>query len=358
MNFDEQVKHSLGYQISHKRFDKTPINNAGDPFSKKRSYLVNTFDEEKALVEYYAQLLQLKEPVWGYCANGSTEAVLNGLWMARKRFGSRARIYASADCHFCVPKIADILCVPITLVPTIESDGRMDMTALCNELSKHCENAIVVLTMGTTIRNAYDDIAEFYEVVNKFPDKEFHVHIDAAFGGSIYPFMKEDWLKYPFDSFNVSFHKFFGCEYPCSLFLTTKKIQNEIKGNGCFGKNMVCLPEKDFTFSCSRNGRAVLDMYNLIFQPNFVETTIDSIVRCLTNKRYLIRLIHKLFRYRESHELSLSVELLDLPNRLETTLSKYGLNVRKNGNTFDTHVYICAHVTTDLIDTFVLDLLS
>lgn len=347
---------SLGYQVTQNAFDMAPINNAGDPFTKNPGYLVNSFAEEKELVEYYAyEILKFKEKIWGYCASGSTEAILNALWMARKRF-PHATIYASKDCHFCVPKIADMLCTPLVLIDTIESDGRMNMTML-HEAIANSNNpaAIVVLTMGSTIRNAYDDLAEFHKL--KIKDVRYHVHIDGAFGGAIYPFLKKEWLDVRIDSFNVSFHKFFGCPFPCSLFVTTKRVQNEIRGNGCFGKDMVCLPDKDYTISCSRNGTAVLKMHRRVIEtPNFLSTHVDSVIECLRNKRYLLKRLTDVVEHRTSGEIGLSVELLNLPRELEPRLSKYGVNVRRNGEFFDTHVYICAHVTPSLIDQFVADL--
>lgn len=359
---DILAKRSLGYQVTHGVFDTTSINNAGDPFSKKKSYLVNTLREEKELVEYYAhEILNIKEPIWGYCASGSTESILNALWMARNRF-PLATIYASRDCHFCVPKIAEMLCMRLVLVDTVSSDGRMNMLQLFELLNQEtASTAIVVLTMGTTIRNAYDNIAEFYEkIASKLISLNIHVHVDGAFGGAIYPLLKPEWLNYPIHSFNVSFHKFFGCPFPCSLFITLDSVRNEIKGTGCFGKDMVCLPDKDYTISCSRNGTAVLSMYNRIVKnPTFLHDHVNTIVNCLKVKRYLIKKIHTKIDCRESNEMSLSVELLGLPRKLQSSLSKYGLNLRKmDEQRFDTHVYLCGHVSYSLIDEFVSDLTS
>lgn len=347
---------SLGYQVTQNNFEIPPVNNAGDPFTMKPGYLLNSFTEEKELVEYYGyEILQFKENIWGYCASGSTESILNGLWMARKRF-PEATIYASKDCHFSVPKIADMLRIRIVLIDTVESDGRMDMTKLHNEIANSsCDTAIVVLTMGTTIRNAYDNISEFYKL--KLNDVKYHLHVDGAFGGAIYPFLKKDWLNLPIDTFNVSFHKFFGCPFPCSLFITTKRIQNEIQGKGCFGKDMVCLPDKDYTISCSRNGTAVLKMHQRIIEsPNFLTTHINDIVKCLQHKTYLMERLNGVVQYRTSSDIGLSVELLNLSLEIKPLLFKYGVNIRHNGKGFDTHVYICAHVTQALIDQLVSDL--
>ena len=352
--FNSIVNKSLGYQISHNMFDMISLNNAGDPFSRKTFYKANTHDEERQLVNYYGKEILKLDKFWGYCATGSTEGIMNGLWMARKRFPSNTSIYASQDSHFCVAKIADMLCMPIVFIPVIDHSGSIDMNILREKIqeNKYSQHAIVVLTMGTTIRNGYDNMDDFYNiVVDTLPDKKMHIHVDGAFGGAIYPFIKAEWLKYKFDTFNMSFHKYFGCPFPCALFITTKSVQNEIKGIGCFGKEMVCLPNKDFTVSCSRNGVAVSLIKGLICKEGFIELNKQNIQACMRNKEiFLKQLANTKIAHRWIDGMSLSVELLNIPLEKETELAPYGISIRKNGeNTFDTHVYICNHVSKELL---------
>lgn len=275
--------------------------------------------------------------------------------MARKRFPPKTKIYASVDSHYCVSKIADMLCMPIQLIPTKHESGEMDMDMLRMSIEDSLDAyAIVILTMGTTIRNAYDDMDDFYnKVVNVMPKVTFHIHVDGAFGGAIYPFFKSQWLLYNIDSFNVSFHKFMGCPNPCALFLTKKVIIQEIDGNGSFGKEMVYLPDKDYTISCSRNGSAVSDMYfKIVLNENFFVDNINNILKCLQLRQYFVENLPSTVAYRESHELSMSVELFNLSQETMDKLKPYGVSVRPNNifKSFDTHVYICSHVTKELLD--------
>lgn len=342
---------SLGYQISHHVFNRTSMNNAGDPFSNTSFYKVNSHEDERELINYYGREVLKLDKFWGYCASGSTEGILNGLWMARKRFPPHTAIYASTDSHFSVAKIADMLSMPIVTVPVIESTGAMDMDDL-RVKSNGVTHAIVVLTMGTTVRNGYDSIEEFYEKVsNLLPNTTFHIHVDGAFGGAIYPFIKPEWLEYKIDTFNLSFHKYLGCPYPCALFITNKVVHDEIEGVGCFGKDMIYLPDKDYTISCSRNGISVSLMKEYICSDTFIETNRQNILSCLKNKQEFIKELDKLkIEYRSVDDMSLSVELLDLPMRLEKELAPYGVSIRKKStDTFDTHVYICNHVNNKLL---------
>lgn len=358
--FDKDVvSKSLGYQISQNMFDQYPINNAGDPFGMKNFYKIHTHKEERELVMFYGEVILKMRNVWGYCAPGSTEAILNALWIARKRFPANTPIFASEECHFCVPKIADMLCMPIVFIPTEADTGCMNMLHLKQYIEDNrISHAIVVCTMGTTIRNGYDDISSLYkDVVERLsPGVQFHVHADGAFGGAIYPFVKPEWLNYRIDSFNVSLHKFLGAPTPCSLFLTSKDIINDIKGKGCFGKEMVCLPAKDFTVSCSRNGAIVSLMHRMILNRMFVETTKTNIQRCRDVRAFFINLLSE---RRVSHRciddgLSLSVEIMDIPIECKDKLDPYGITVRNQTQVgFDTHVFVCTHTTEALLLEFV-----
>ena len=282
------------------------------------------------------------------------------LWIARKRFPKNTPLLASSQCHYCVPKICDMLCIPFIPVDVLE-DGSMDMKHLLTHLIKQ-EYAIVVLTLGTTIKNAYDQIPWFHETLkiqqgwSQAASCTLHIHYDAAFGGAVYPFLKPKWLSYTFDTFNTSLHKFWGSANPCSLFLMDDKIRKEVQGRGYFGKSMVELPHQDFTISCSRNGNTVKEMHRLFINETFVPQHMINLHHCITVRNYLIQQLKKRnITHNVSNHISLSVEIFGLSNRVIPHMKQYGMNIRTrpNTHTFDTHVYICTHVTTELIDEFI-----
>lgn len=325
----------LGYQVSQNVFPGNAcVNNAGDPYVGTY-YRVNSHEEERRLIKNFCRCFLdfTHTDLWGYCASGSTEAILHGLWTARKRFPPGTPVVASEHCHFCVPKIADMLCMPFVSVPEDQS--------IHDEVQKH-PHAVVVLTLGSTIRNVYDPPVG--------SQKNVHVHLDGAFGGVI-----TDLRAYqPFDSFNVSFHKFLGCPFPCALYLTRKELISSLQGVGCFGKDMVCLPNKDLTVSCSRNGTAVSMMNTLLNRPNFLAEHKMNVSTCFKNKDFLKTLLeHKGIKFRTDPE-GLSVELFGV----HTDPREYGLsvrNVRDNGS-FDTHVFVMSHIDKTMLSEFVATL--
>lgn len=342
----------LGYQIS---CEEGLLNNAGNPYVKA-FHSMHSHSEECELIDWYISkvLMASVKDYWGYCTSGSTEGLLCGLWMARNRFPEKTPIYTSEDCHFCVPKMADILKIPLISIKT-NHDGSICVPELFEHLSER-SHAIVVLTLGTTVRNAYDDVKLFDNFRSKQNTCEIHLHYDAAFGGAIYPFIKSEWLAYPFDSFNVSLHKFFGSPSPCAIFLTTKEVQKRVDTIGYFGNKMLYLPDKDMTISCSRDGQTVKQMRDKLLRSHMIHSNYVNIKKCLSLRYDFTTMLEKetTVQYRVANEeLSLSVELLNLPYRAAKALSPFGVSIRnKVDNTFDTHIYVCNHVTTELLKEF------
>ena len=343
-DYEYYSKYSLGYPLSQNN-TLLQINNAGDPYEKSY-WQMTSHNDEKYVVEWFAKLFNIDNP-WGYCTTGSSESILCSLWCARKRFPN-AKIYASSDSHFCIRKSADILAIEYVEIESI--NGCMNIDLLVSQLQN--EN-IIVFTMGTTIKGSYDNISDFYNNP-KYKKTKNHIHIDAAFGGMIYPFMKPEWLNYHFDTINISLHKFIGVPIPCSLFLIRNDLKQEIargKCAGAYGNEMICIPEKDFCISCSRSGLSVILVKKYL--ENFDKNIhIKNIKELLELKDYFIKKIKVLNP--ESTDLSLSV-VFDLPqkNNISDIVSKYSLSKHYN----KTHIYFCNHVKKELIDEFIHDII-
>ena len=168
-------------------------------------------------------LCQNPKDIFGYCVANSRESLFMSLWLAKQKFKDQQPImYASSDCHPSLDNISTILNIPLFRVAATKKMDGMDMELLKELMDEGEPNVIVVLTMGSPQKQSYDNIEEFYKKM-KDTVNNLHVHIDASYGGMVYPFMKKSWLKYPFDSFNVSFHKFLDIPKKCSLLLTKDK---------------------------------------------------------------------------------------------------------------------------------------
>jgi tyrosine decarboxylase/aspartate 1-decarboxylase len=129
----------------------------------------------------------------GYLVTGGTEANITALWIARNVSGGN-EVVLPRSAHFSVVKAMDMLSLKPIWIP-VGSDGRMDVSAARRSVGKR--TAAIVGVAGSTELGAVDPIEELSEIALA---KGLHLHVDAAFGGFVLPFLKETGREeIPFD---------------------------------------------------------------------------------------------------------------------------------------------------------------
>src|SRR5690606_29848491 len=121
---------------------------------------------------------------------------------------------------------------------------------------------IVHLTMGTTMFGSADDSKSFLEVVRKYFNNYF-VHVDAAFGGFIYPFSSDErdltFENPEISSVTIDGHKMLQSPYGTGIFLCRKNLieytQTE-EASYVYGS--------DFTLCGSRSGANAISVWMIL----------------------------------------------------------------------------------------------
>ncbi len=162
------------------------------------------------------------EPV-GVTTTGSSEAIMLGLlahkWAWRKKRLangkdiSKPNVIFGADVHTCWEKFARYFDVEVRIIPLTE--GKYTITA-DDVKSRLDENTIAVgAIVGTTYTGQIDDIAGINQLLIDYKKSTGHdiaIHVDAASGGFVMPFVAPDFLwdfrLQHVRSINVSNHKF------------------------------------------------------------------------------------------------------------------------------------------------------
>ncbi len=226
------------------------VNNVGDPGSREKSD-VNSKSMERAVVEFVAELANA-DPVqtYGYVTSGGSEANLFGLDRGVTVL-PEARIYASAAAHYSIHKIARLMNKELVVVDC-DDDDRLNPKALerlCR--SDAGRGAVVVATIGTTMTGAIDDVALLSQAAAAAGD--VYVHLDAALGGLLVPFLGEE-RSWGFacpsvGSLAISMHKALGMPVPCAIALCrTQLVDDHVRGE--------YVGATDNTLGCSRSGLA------------------------------------------------------------------------------------------------------
>jgi tyrosine decarboxylase/aspartate 1-decarboxylase len=171
---------------AHALFIESNLGNAG--------LYPGTLRLEKQVIGAISQMLNGSKGIAGGVVSGGTEANITALWIARN-ITKKKKVIFPRSAHFSLHKACDILAMKPVMVGLDEH-----FTIDIDEVSRKLDNdvAAVVGIAGTTELGSVDDIRGLANVI---PDNVF-MHVDAAFGGFVLPFLKE--LGYDIPAFDFS----------------------------------------------------------------------------------------------------------------------------------------------------------
>ena len=267
----KEIKDGDQWQVGYpgnQNFDYSPLipflshclNNIGDPFHQTH-YRGNTHQFEREVILHFAQLTGLDPgDAWGYVTSGGTEGNMYGLYLARE-LHPQGMLYFSEEAHYSILKIARVLNMPHTTVKR-RTDGEIDYDDLRDMLTVHRDRpAIILATIGTTMRGAVDDIPAIRQIIDELGIAEHYIHADAALSGMILPYV-DDPQPFGFDagidSISISGHKLIGAPLPCGIVLTRKHLVETL------GRAVELVGVNDTTLSGSRNGLTPLMLWYAI----------------------------------------------------------------------------------------------
>jgi glutamate decarboxylase len=254
-----------------------------------------TAEIERRCVNIVADLFhaQPQETAVGVSTIGSSEAVmLAGMamkwrWRARRaaagRTTDRPNLVLGSNVQVVWEKFCRYWDVEPRYVPV--SPGRYHITAE-TALPKVDENSIgVVAILGTTHTGEFEPIKQIHDGLvrlNEHRGWQVPLHVDAASGGFVAPFLHPD-LEWDFrlpnvKSINVSGHKY-GLTYP-GIGFAVWRDQAELPDDLVFHVNYLGGDMPTFTLNFSRPGNQIIGQYY-----NFLRLGRDGYTRVMTTLR-------------------------------------------------------------------------
>ncbi len=230
---------------------------------------------EREVLEMVACTIFKAEPNQfdGYVAAGGTEANIQALWMYRNIFlkQQHARldeiaIVASEDTHYSIAKGANLLMVDWISIPVVFDTRAIDTAALENQLKKALAQGkkyfIAVANMGTTMFGSVDNPSSYIDWFGEH-QLPFFLHIDAAYGGFVYPFLAPDNALHfgnpHISSIAVDAHKMLQAPYGTGIFLCRKGLIDHV-----LTKEAEYVEGMDLTLSGSRSGANVIAVWMIL----------------------------------------------------------------------------------------------
>lgn len=177
--------HEIGIELFTRYIDK----NMGD-----YNLFPGTREIESEVIESMGRLLHC-EGCGGVITTGGTEANLIALWAYREKTG-KSKVILPETSHVSLFKAMDILKLRGEVISVNE-----ERKVVTREVIKSIDDdtCCIVAIAGTTELGIIDPIAEISEIAM---EKGIFLHVDAAFGGFVIPFLRE--LGYRVPDFDFS----------------------------------------------------------------------------------------------------------------------------------------------------------
>ncbi len=242
----------------------------------------------------------------GTATIGSSEAIMLGLlahkWTFRKRkekMGkdfSKPNIVVGADVHVVWEKFAKYFDVEMRMIPMKRNDYTLDVDDVRSAIDENtmCVGAV----LGTTFTGQLDPIEDINNMLLEVKNEkgwDIPIHVDAASGGFIVPFLYPN-LKWDFRlsqvrSINISGHKY-GLVYPGVGWLLFKD-KTDLPEDLIFYVNYLGGEEATYTLNFSRGSSMIIaQYYNLLrLGRNGYKRIMKN---AISNAKYLISEIKKL----------------------------------------------------------------
>ncbi|PBQ33739.1 aspartate aminotransferase family protein [Sphingobacteriaceae bacterium] len=219
----------------------------------------------------------------GYVSSGGTEANIEALWIYRNYYMQEyaakpeeiVAVY-SQDSHYSFPKAANLLGLR-SLVFTVDEATRevniQDLEQkLVKELHRGVNYFIVNINLSTTMFGSVDDIDKITNLLHLL-GINYKLHIDAAFGGFIYPFTnsksKHNFNNPHVSSITVDGHKMLQAPYGTGIFLVRKNMLQYVCTN-----EASYVMGKDYTLCGSRSGANAACMWMILHMYGSVGWTV------------------------------------------------------------------------------------
>lgn len=218
----------------------------------------------------------------GFIVSGGTEANLLALLSARNKANvSNPEVILADSAHFSFTKICNLLKLKPIYAP-LDNLFRIDSRKVEQLINKN--TVAMVGTAGTAELGAVDPIPELSEISC---NHNLHLHVDAAFGGLVIPFLKEpfefDFKLEGVKSITVDPHKMGMSAIPAGgIIFRSKKILDYLETETPY-----LFDKHQYTFVGTRTGASVASAW-AVFRTLGFEGYQKIVNSCIKNTLFLV----------------------------------------------------------------------
>lgn len=336
---------SQPHSVAKKAYCQFLETNIGDP-----GLFPGTKKIENKFLSFILKLLNAPKTASGHIVSGGTEGNISAMWIARK-YSGKNEIILPASAHFSFQKIASLMNMKLVPIP-LTKQHRMDITKINSRITN--DTAAIVGIAGTTDVGAIDPIPELSDFCNQ---EHIFLHIDAAFGGFIIPFL--DQLGYDVPSIDFSLpgistisldaHKMGYAAIPLgTLVLRNKTWLDEISV-----KSQCISTDTQAGILGTRSGAPVVAGY-AVTQYLQYKGYKHRVQLIMDTSKYTIRQINEIgLSLVTKPELNVITVHVDHLDEIVERLATYGWKVNKIDHLSSFRIVIMPQITKSIIDEFI-----
>ena len=336
------------HPVAIKAFEMFIETNLGDP-----ALFPGVREIEERLIEAMKNLVSAPSNATGLVVSGGTEGNINAIRIA-KILSKKRKIILPEGAHFSFHKVASLMNVDLKFVK-LDENYCTDVNEL--ETVIDGDTAAVVAIAGSTELGTIDDIPSISKICR---EKNVFLHVDAAFGGFVIPFLKD--IGYRLPSFD------FRLEGVCSIQIDSHKM-----GCSVIPMGMLLVRDKKWVNSISVESPYVSTSRQATIlgtRPGASVAAAYAVIKHLGKKGYkeIVKKCMQLTKYtaKKLEEIGLELPIkptlnvvgvkLKNPKKVYEELAKLGWRVAKLERISCIRLVIMPHVTKNAIDKFIPDL--
>jgi len=333
------------HPIAKKAYINFLETNLGDPdlFSGSREI-------ESKYISFISNLLNAPKTAGSVIVSGGNESNITAIWIA-KNLSRKKEVLFPSSAHFSFDKLAsmmDVKLVPISLT----KDYKMDVSDFKKKISKN--TLAVVGVAGSTELGTIDPIPELSDICR---DEHIFLHVDAAFGGYVIPFLNNLGYNVPnFDfklkgvsSISIDAHKMGWSAIPLgTLFIRNKSWFEKISVESH------CVSSKTQSgILGTRSGGPVAAAY-AVAKYLGKDGYKNMVKQCMDNTIYLDKKLTKIgLNLVVKPTINVIGVKLKNPEKVAKQLSKHGWKVNIMDRISSIRIVVMPHVTRKVLDDFI-----
>jgi len=336
------------HPIAKEAYIKFLETNLGDP-----ELFPGSKEIESKLISFIMNLLNAPKTATGLICSGGTESNITTIWIAKK-LTKKKEIIIPESAHFSFEKIKSLMDIKLVQIP-LNRDYLMDITKLKKMINK--DTAAIIGIAGSTELGTIDSIPELSEICI---NENIFLHIDAAFGGFVIPFLKQlnnnipnfDFLLKGVSSISIDAHKMGYSAIPLGiLIIRNKKWLDEISV-----KTPYISSNKQAGLLATRSGGPVAAAY-AVSKYLGKEGYKKLIKECMSTTDYTEKKIRNLgLNLVVKPTMNVLGVKLKNPSAVVKKLTMFGWKVNKMERLSAIRIVLMPQITKEIIDDFIPDL--